>query len=209
MGISQQDGGQVSQPEGDGPVTLSDRTEPGGSGSPDTNQGKIEPMSSTPDHPETLAGPELSDLSPGAADPEAPSHPDAAPQSPPGSYGGGAVADEPLGLGGPGHTPDATRPGVEASTSTGRARGPVPPVEVATGTAHHAPGLQGTTPEGESVESDTEAGATRMGDAPPGAAPGLPSGVGDTGPAPATADAALLGTSETQPVVQGIRLPEE
>ena len=51
------DVGQVSEPEGDGPVTLSDRNAPGGEGSPDTNQAKTEPMSPTPDHPEPLAVP--------------------------------------------------------------------------------------------------------------------------------------------------------
>ena len=44
-GQSTDDAGQVSQPQGDGPVTLADRTAPGGEGSPDTNQGKTEPMS--------------------------------------------------------------------------------------------------------------------------------------------------------------------
>ena len=71
--------GDVSQPEGDGPVTLSDRTEPGGQGSPDTNQGKTEPMSAQPDHPEPLAAPDLDTMSAGAAgSAQAPSHPAAA-----------------------------------------------------------------------------------------------------------------------------------
>jgi hypothetical protein len=208
MGIFKRHRGHVSQPEGDGPVTLAGRTEPGGEGSPDTNQGRTEPMSPTPDHPEVLAVPEPSDMSPGAADPQTPSHPDAAALSPAGSYAGGAVGDQPTGLGGPGQTPDATRPGIDPSTSTGRAHGPVHPVETGSGTAHRVPGLQGTAPEGESVESDTEAGATRMGDLPPDAVPGEVSGHGDTGPAPATGDAAAPGTSETQPVVEGVRLPE-
>jgi hypothetical protein len=65
--------GAVSQPEGDGPVTLGDRTEPGGQGSPDTNQAKTEPMSPTPDHPEPLGAPELSSMNVGAADPQTPS----------------------------------------------------------------------------------------------------------------------------------------
>ncbi len=199
MGTSEQAGSHVSQPEGDGPVTLSDRTEPGGEGSPDTNQGKTEPMSPTPDHPEALAVPELSDMSPGAADPQAPSHPDAAALSPAGSYGGGAAGDEPMGLGGPGQTSDATRPGVDPATSTG----------TSTGTAHRATGLQGSTPDGESVETDTAAGATSMGAAPQDSVAGSVPGHGDTGPAPATGDAASLGTSETQPVVEGIRLPED
>ena len=64
--------GEVSQPQGDGPVTLADRTAPGGEGSPDTNQGKTEPMSPTPDHPEPLAAPSLEDMSAGAASAQLP-----------------------------------------------------------------------------------------------------------------------------------------
>jgi hypothetical protein len=212
MGIfsrrSKSDTGQVSQPEGDGPVTLADRTAPGGEGSPDTNQGSTEPMSPTPDHPQPLAVPELSDMNVGAADPQAPSHAAAAALSPPGSYGGGAVGDQPLGLGGPGTQPHETRPEVDEATSTGRAHGPVKPEQRTSGEAHRAGGLNGVVPEGESIETDTEGGATRMGAAPPDAVPGLSSGHGDTGGSPAPGDAASLGTSESQPKVEGIRLPE-
>ena len=202
------DTGQVSQPEGDGPVTLSDRTAPGGEGSPDTNQGKTEPLSPTPDHPEPLAAPDLDSMSIGAADPQLPSHPAAAPLSPPGSYGGGDEGTAPRGLGGPGVRPDQDRPQIDTATSTGRERGPVKPVQHSSGEAHRAGGLNGTTPDGESIESDTEGGATRMGAAPPDAVPGISSGHGDTGPAPSTGDAAAGGTSEDQPKVEGIRLPE-
>ena len=200
--------GAVSQPEGDGPVTLSDRTEPGGAGSPDTNQGKTEPLSPTPDHPEPLAVPDLADMSPGAADPQTPSHPAAASPAPPGSYGGGRVGSGPGDLGGPGAVPAETRPQVDPTTSTGRAHGPLKPVQRSSGEAHRVGGLVGATPVGESIESDTEAGATRMGAAPPDAVAGLSSGHGDTGPAPATGDAASRGTSEEQPQVEGVRLPE-
>ena len=202
------DTGQVSQPEGDGPVTLADRTAPGGQGSPDTNQAKTEPLSPTPDHPEPLAAPDLDAMSIGAADPQLPSHPAAAPLSPPGSYAGSTTSAGPMGLGGPGVRPDQDRPEIDPTTSTGRERGPVTPVAHGSGEAHRAGGLNGVTPEGESIESDTEGGATRMGAAPPGAVPGLSSGHGDPGPAPATGDAASLGTSEDQPKVEGIRLPE-
>ena len=202
------DTGQVSQPEGDGPVTLSDRTAPGGEGSPDTNQGKTEPMSPTPDHPEPLAAPDLDSMSIGAADPQLPSHPAAAPLSPPGSYGGGALGDQPMGLGGPGVVPSDDRPQVDTETSTGRAHGPTGPVQQSSGEAHRAGGLNGVAPAGESVETDVEGGATRMGAAPPDAVDGLSSGHGDTGGAPAPGDAASLGTSESQPKVEGIRLPE-
>ena len=200
--------GAVSQPQGDGPVTLSDRTEPGGAGSPDTNQGKTEPLSPTPDHPEPMAAPDLADMSVGAASAQLPHHPAAAATSPPGSYAGGAVGDAPKGLGGPGTVPSEDRPDIDVPTSTGRAHGPLNPEQHTSGQAHRVGGLNGRTPEGESIETNTEAGATRMGAAPPDAVPGLSSGHGDTGPAPAPGDAAALGTSEDQPVVEGVRLPE-
>ena len=212
MGIfsrkSSSDVGQVSQPEGEGPVTLEDRTEPGGAGSPDTNQGKTEPLSPTPDHPEPLAVPDLGDMNVGAADPQLPSHPAAGELSPPGSYAGGGVGEQPLGLGGPGTEPQETRPEIDDATSTGRAHGPLKPVAQTSGEAHRVGGLNGRTPEGESIGTDVEAGATRMGDAPPDAVPGLSSGHGDTGGSPAPGDALSLGTSEAQPKVEGIRLPE-
>ncbi len=204
------DAGQVSQPQGDGPVTLADRTAPGGEGSPDTNQSKTEPMSPTPDHPDPLAAPELEEMSIGAAAAQLPSHPAAAPLAPPGSYGGGAVGDQPKGLGGAGVSPHETRPDVDTETSTGRAHGPVNPVQQTSGEAHRAGGLNGVAPEGESIETDVEASATRMGAAPPDAVPGVSSGHGETGasPAPGPGDAPALGTSESQPKVEGIRLPE-
>lgn len=60
--------GDVSSPldtTGDGPVTLPDRTEPGGQGSPDTNQGKAEPL--------PMAEP--SSMTVGSGDAQRPSHP--------------------------------------------------------------------------------------------------------------------------------------
>ncbi len=56
------DGGDVSSPQdtrGEGTVSLEDRTEPGGQGSPDTNQSKSEPMPPTPGHadPDSSSGP--------------------------------------------------------------------------------------------------------------------------------------------------------
>ena len=202
------DTGTVSEPQGDGPVTLSDRTAPGGEGSPDTNQGKTEPMSPTPDHPEPLAAPSLEDMSAGAAAAQLPSHPAAAQLSPPGSYGGGDAGDQPMGLGGAGVQPHRTRPEIDTTTSTGRERGPVKPEQRTSGEAHRAGGLNGVSPAGEQIETDVEGGATRMGAAPPDAVPGISSGHGETGGAPAPGDAASLGTSESQPKVEGIRLPE-
>ena len=212
MGIfsrkAKDDVGEVSQPQGDGPVTLSDRTAPGGEGSPDTNQGKTEPMSPTPDHPDPLAAPELQQMSAGAAPAQLPSHPAAAEQAPPGSYGGGDAGTQPRGLGGAGTQPHETRPTVDTETSTGRAHGPTGPVQQTSGEAHRVGGLNGVAPAGEAVETDVEGGATRMGAAPPDAVPGLSSGHGDTAGAPGPGDAAALGTSEAQPKVEGIRLPE-
>ena len=207
-GTGGDDTGAVSQPQGEGPVTLADRTAPGGEGSPDTNQGKTEPLSPTPDHPEPLAAPDLDSMSVGGADPQAPSHPAAAPLSPPGSYGGDDPGVQPRGLGGRGEAPTDTRPDIDTTTSTGRERGPVKPEQHTSGQAHRAGGLNGVAPEGESIETDVEGGATRMGAAPPDAVPGISSGHGDTGGAPAPGDAAALGTSESQPKVEGIRLPE-
>ena len=202
------DVGVVSEPEGDGPVTLSDRTEPGGEGSPDTNQGKTEPMSPTPDHPEPLAVPDLADMSVAAAPAQLPSHPAAERVVPHGSYAGGDAGTQPRGMGGPGVEPDQTRPVLDTTTSTGRAHGPLKPEQQTSGEAHRVGGLNGVSPEGEQIETDTEAGATRMGSAPPDAVPGVSSGHGSTGGAPAPGDAASLGTSETQPKVEGIRLPD-
>jgi hypothetical protein len=202
------DVGTVSEPQGDGPVTLADRTEPGGEGSPDTNQGKTEPLSPTSDHPEPLAAPDLADMSVGATSPQLPSHPAAAPTSPPGSYGGGRAGSAPRDLTGPGVDPDQERPELDTTTSTGRAHGPVQPEQQTSGEAHRVGGLNGRTPEGESIETDTEGGATRLGAAPPDAVPGHSSGHGDTGGSPAPGDAASLGTSEEHPKVEGVRLPE-
>lgn len=75
LGQDQDQPGGASQPEGDGPVELSDRTEPGGRGSPDTNQARTEPMSPTPDHPEPAAALTLAEMNVGSADPQSPSHP--------------------------------------------------------------------------------------------------------------------------------------
>ena len=170
----------VNDPEGPGPVTLEDRTRPGGAGSPDTNQGKTEPLSPEPDHPEPLAVPELADMNVGAGDPQAPSRPGAESTARAGSFGGG----------------DA--PGPDA---------PSQDTDDADGTAHRATGLQGSTPSGESLTDDVEAGATRMGAAPPDSVPGSSAGHGDAQGVPTSGSAPAPGTSENQPTVEGIRLP--
>ena len=183
-GHDQDQPGSTSQPEGDGPVELSDRTEPGGQGSPDTNQAKTEPMSPTPDHPEPAAVPTLASMNVGSADPQAPAHPAAAT---PTSGSGGTPPQE---LSGPGGDADAQR----GASSTG--------------TAQRAPGSLGDAPEGEAFGVDLEAGAARMTPTGgPGDREGLSSGHGDAGPSPVAGDAALEGSSEEQQVVTGTRLP--
>ena len=182
---SKHEPGASSQPEGDGPVELSDRTEPGGEGSPDTNQATSEPMSPTPDHPEPAAVPTLAEMNVGSADPQSPSHP--AGLAPVATSGGAP----PQQLSGAGTDADAT-----AGTGS-------------TGAAQRAPGSLGELPSGEAVGVDVDAGAARMAPAGgPGDRPGLSSGHGDTDSAPATGDAPLEGSSQEQPVVTGVRLPE-
>ncbi len=177
--------GAASQPEdlaGDGPVTIEDRTEPGGQGSPDTNQGKIEPMSPTSGHPEPMAAPDLDSMNVGGADPQAPRHP--------GALGSGLSAT------GSYSSALAAPPGPELSEQqTG-------------GTSHRAPGLQGTTPEGESIETDVEAGAARTGPQPLDSAPGSSPGQGDDQGVPSSGTSASPGTSEEHRIVRGVRLPE-
>jgi hypothetical protein len=167
--------GSPSQPEGDGPVTLADRTEPGGKGSPDTNQAKTEPMSPS-DQPDPEGAPSLASMNVGTTDPQAPSRQDA-------GAGGQARVVAPAGSDTPGP-----------------------------GTSHHATGMQGTTPPGESVDTDVAAGAAAMQAPVTSAGPSGPhgeasSGSGDTGPAPGPGGTPLAGSSEELPVVQGVRQP--
>ena len=181
-GRDQEQPGSVSQPEGDGPVELSDRTEPGGQGSPDTNQAKTEPMSPTPDHPEPVAVVTLASMNVGSADPQAPAHPAAA--APTAGFGG---------------TPPQEPSGPDADAQRGAS---------STGTAQRAPGSLGDAPEGEAFGVDLQAGAARMTPTGgPGDRPGLSSGHGDAGPSPVAGDAPLEGSSEEQQVVTGARLP--
>lgn len=172
--------GAPSQPTdttGAGPVTLEGRTEPGGQGSPDTNQAKAEPIAEAAPEPAEI--PELSSMNVGAGDPQAPTHDAAAAAAPP-----------------------VVRSSAE------------PTAGVPGGTSHKAPGMQGTTPAGEAVESDVAAGARRM---DPQLAEPLESvsksggneGQGDPGPSPAAGDGAAPGTSEEQGIARGSRLPQE
>lgn len=190
--------GAASQPEdvaGDGPVTIEDRTEPGGQGSPDTNQAKTEPMSPTTAHPEPMAAPDLDSMNVGSADPQAPRHPGAlrSETSATGAYAHEAAGQELTRLSADGTTPEA------AAVDT----------QLSTGTAHRAPGIQGETPVGESVTTDTAAGAARMGpqalDSEPSQAPGQ----GDDASVPSSGTSPLEGSSQEHQVVTGIKLPQE
>ena len=216
MGIfsrNDDEAGAPSQPEdvqGDGPVTLEDRTEPGGQGSPDTNQAKVEPMDVSGTHSDPLPVPSLDQMNVGSADPQAPSHPDAlrSGTSPTGGYAHEPAGRQPTDLSGPGSTPDEQRPVVDTTTSTGRAPGPEQPVQVTSGTAHRAPGLSGTTPEGESIETDVQGGAARMGPQAQDSTAGESPGQGDDQSVPSSGTAATPGTSQEHGIVSGIRLPE-
>lgn len=120
---------------GTGPVTIEDRVSR--EGSPGSNQAKTEPMPPSGTHEEPLLPPELGDMNVGAGDPQAPSHPAV-------TSAGGSSSD--------------THPGT-APTGLGGAE---QPLQDSTGIAHRAPGLQGSTPAGEAVETDVDAGAARM-----------------------------------------------
>jgi hypothetical protein len=215
MGIFRRDkeAAASNRPEdvhGDGPVTLEDRTEPGGQGSPGANQGKTEPMSPSGTHSEPLAPPDLDEMNVGGGDPQAPRHPGAAGSAPSGTgaYADAPAGQQPTGLSGPGTTPDATRPTVDLTSSTGRAPGPENPVQETSGTAHRAPGLDGTTPAGEAVDSDTSAGAARMGPQALDSTDDPSPGQGDDQSVPSSGTSPLPGTSEEHRVVSGVKLPQ-
>ena len=184
--IRKDEPGAASQPEGDGPVELSDRTKPGGRGSPDTNQATAEPMSPTPDHPQPAAVPTLAEMNVGSADPQSPSHP-------------------------AGLTPAPVAADASAQGLPGRSGGSTDaePQVLPSGTAQRVPGSAGEAPAGEDFGVDLAAGAANT---DPGGGPGdrvgPTGGPGDTGPSPATGDAPLEGSSEEQQVVTGVRLPD-
>lgn len=82
------------------------------------------------------------------------------------------------------------------------------PESQTTGTAHRAPGQQGETPDGESVESDVDAGAARM--APgggPDQTPPAQSYPGDSRGVNVPHEQPMEGTSEEQGIVHGVKDP--
>ncbi len=179
--------GESSQPEdttGDGPVTLEDRTEPGGQGSPDTNQAKAEPTpadehASDPRAPREP--PSLASMNVGAGDPQAPSHPAA------------------------GRTPEHRPEAVPASTGEQPGRYPADdPTEhqvadVGAGAQAMHQGQSGTAP--------LEPGAARPGhDETGGPGPGALSATpGDAAGVIVPSEEALPGSSEEQCGVGGVR----
>lgn len=202
--------GDVSSPldtRGEGPVTLDDRTEPGGQGSPGSNQGKGEPAippSGERSSPETPHAPALEDMTVGSADPQSPEHPAArgsatsnVPDAGAGPHGA------PTDLSGPGSEPDRQRPEADSTTSTGRSKGPEMPGQATTGTAQRVPGEVGSTPDGERIETDVDASAAAM-----VRATGRPSGSGDTHGVAVPSEQLSVGTSEEHGVVQGARIPD-
>lgn len=71
-----------------------------------------------------------------------------------------------------------------------------------------APGLDGSTPDGEAVETDVQAGAARMGPQALDSTAGGSPGQGDDASVPLPGDAPSPGTSEEHRVVAGIKLPD-
>jgi hypothetical protein len=188
--------------EGRGPVTLDERTKPGGQASPDTNQGKAEPMPATPGDPDPTAPlppPELGDMNVGGADPQTPSH--AAARDRDVSLAGGTVYAGPHNAG---TSPEDDRPALDQATSTGTGGGPERPAQATAGRAQRQAGSLGESPEEQ--ETDVEAGAARMvpGAPPASSAPPVPE-PGDPQQVSVPHDLPMEGTSETQSIVHGVR----
>lgn len=198
--------GSVSSPRdvgGRGPVTLADRTAKGGQASPDTNQGRAEPMPATPgeaDPSAALPAPELGEMNVGADDPQLASHPLARDRDVP---PGGDTA--PAGPVNPGVAPHEDRPALDGGSSTGGGSGPERPVQASPGTAQRQPGSMGVSPEEQ--ETDVDSGAARM-------LPGHPAGSSSPPVQPGDAQGVAVphvlpaeGTSEEQGIVHGVRTP--
>jgi hypothetical protein len=136
-------------------------------GSTASNQGKAEPMPSTPGHKDPnapLEPPSLEDMNVGSADPQLPRHPLATRS---GLELHEPVTPAPADVGGPGSAPAEQRPAASTGSSTGRASGPEHPAETSEGTAHKAPGIQGSTGSDEVLETDVVSSAARMGPSAP------------------------------------------
>jgi len=188
--------------EGRGPVGLEDRTGSGGQASPDTNQGKAEPMPSTPGDPDpnaALPAPELGEMNIGANDPQLPSHPAARDRDV--SLAGGTLYGGPVNAG---VVPAEDRPVMDPDSTTKLPEGPERPVQQSAGTAQRQPGSLGVSPEEQ--ETDVDAGAARMvpGAPPASSAPPVPE-PGDAQSVIVPHDLPAPGTSEEQSIVHGVR----
>ncbi len=188
--------------EGRGPVTLDERTKPGGQASPDTNQGKAEPMPATPGEPDPnapLPPPDLDSMNIGAGDPQLPSAPGAGDRDVP--LVGGTLYTGPIN---PGAAPDQERPGLDPSSTTTRPEGPQAPAQATPGRAQRQPGSGGESPEEQ--ETDVAAGAARMqpGRSPASSAPPVPQ-PGDSQGVPVPSALPAPGTSEESSIVHGVR----
>jgi len=188
--------------EGRGPVTLDERTKGGGQASPDTNQGKAEPMPSTPGAADPNAAhpaPELGEMNVGADDPQAPSHPAARDRDV--SLAGGTLYGGPVNAG---VVPAEDRPVLDPDSTTKLPEGPERPLQVSAGTSQRQPGSMGISPEEQ--ETDVDAGAARMvpGAPPASSAPPVPQ-PGDAQSVIVPHDLPAPGTSEEQSIVHGVR----
>ena len=197
--------------DGKGTVGLADRI---GGGAPDTNQAKAEPMPPTPGHADPVGTgphtdppsvPELGDMSAGMAGGQVASPTVLGTEK---TVAGETLDDGSAHGGHPGTVPAEDRAVTGTTSSTGRGTGPEMPESQTTGTAHRAPGLQGETPDGESIESDTDVGAARMA---PGGAPdrtGPPVDYpGDSQGVNVPHELAAPGTSQESGIAHGIKDP--
>lgn len=202
------DPGSVSSPqdvEGQGTVGLQDRTAPGGQASPDTNQGKTEPIPASPgqaDPTAPIAPPELGDMNVGSADPQAPSHPAARDRDDP--FTGGQLPAGPIN---DGSSPAAGHGLVDPDSTTGLGDGPGMRASATDGRAQRQPGSLGSSPEEQ--HTDVQAGAAAM--APGGSflTAASPDQAGDSQGVAVPHEDPAPGTSEEQGIVRGARMPAD
>lgn len=188
---------------GRGPVTLEDRTAPGGQASPDTNQGKAEPMPATPGDPDPTAAlepPSLAEMNVGGADPQAPGHALARDRDAP-------TAAAPVERVEPGVAPVDDRLAIDPDSTTELPEGPERPAQASEGVARRAPGSLGESPEQQ--ETDVETGAANMAvGGGPASTAGVSAQPGDAKEVSVPHEVPAPGTSEELPVAEGIRAPE-
>lgn len=198
--------GSVSSPldvGGRGSVTLDERTGPQGQASPDTNQGKAEPIPPTPGEPDPAAPhapPSLDEMNVGGGDPQRPSHPAA------------RLRDVPVPAPTPvrkdsGVTPYEERPLPDPASTTDLPEGPERPAQATAGTAQRAPGSLGISPGQQ--ETDVQTGAARMEIADAASAVPPPGQPGDAQDVPVPHEIPAPGTSEQSSIAHGVRTPQQ